>query len=416
MNTYKGIGIDNTRLTCPQDIIVKVYFSHDKNGKDIVQLCYYKDHIRTVKTKTLPVTLSQKEKEAKAYEYKQNLQNFLYNSLMDTSKHNFKEELDIFIEYKRNIVKKTVALDYETKYRHIIRYFKDKNVEDIDTSDIMEFLFKDCKGLKDSTLKRYNSLLSTFLNYEVENQHNIKFNPCKGIKIAPKSTNRIDLSEDNSDKEDYLSVEEIKQLLDYLKNNEKERYPLYYVVKLAVIYGLRRGEIFGLRWKQVDFEKHTLNINNTVVITITGAIEQNSTKTKSGMRVYPLIDIIINDLQDIKDKQVEMGIYKEDGLVFSSSIPSIISSKYEFCDPDLMSKHFKRIIKKMDFIKNKDIHFHSLRHTCVNLLYYEFNFTLDQIAKWVGHSSKYISDKYYLHDNMDWKIRQGNIIDKKLDI
>ena len=410
MNEFKGIGIDNTRLTCPQDIIVKVYFSHDKNGKDIVQLCYYKDGIRTVKTKTLssPSTLSDKEKEAKAYELKAGLQQILYNQLFSVKKHGFKDELNIFIEYKKDLLKKSTATDYSNKFKKALEYFKDFYVEDIKSDDVMTFVFKYNKINKPSSVESYFRNLKMFMNFEIENRHNITNNPCNGIKVAKGSGEQIDISEDG-DGEGYLSVNELKELLKFTSNHRSWKYPMYYMIKIAAIYGLRRGELLGLRWKQIDFNNRLLHINNTIVNTVEGPLEQNSTKTKAGMRVYPLLDLVIDDLKEIQNQQIEKGIYEKDGLVF-------ISSSKEIFSPNSISTKFKYIIRRADFIKDKNIHLHSLRHTCVNLLYYEFNFTLDQIAKWVGHSSKYISEKYYLHDNMDWKIKQGEFIDKNLEL
>ena len=70
-------------------------------------------------------------------------------------------------------------------------------------------------------------------------------------------------------------------------------------VLVAAFYGLRRGEVLGLKWDAIDFERGTLTIKRTVTSVNVGGktqiIEQESAKTKSSMRTLPLLEMCIRD-------------------------------------------------------------------------------------------------------------------------
>ena len=78
-------------------------------------------------------------------------------------------------------------------------------------------------------------------------------------------------------------------------------------VILAVFYGLRRGEVVGLRWDAVDFERKTFSIRHTVIQTsIDGkckTIAKDSPKTKSSFRSLPIVAPFEELLLRIKTKQ-----------------------------------------------------------------------------------------------------------------
>ncbi|WP_270750549.1 hypothetical protein [Pseudoruminococcus massiliensis] len=65
---------------------------------------------------------------------------------------------------------------------------------------------------------------------------------------------------------------------------------------VAAFYGLRRGEVLGLKWDAIDFNRGTLTIKRTVTeATIDGTmkiIEQDSAKTKSSLRTLPLVGLL----------------------------------------------------------------------------------------------------------------------------
>ena len=105
------------------------------------------------------------------------------------------------------------------------------------------------------------------LKYAVINRI-LKNNPCETV-TRPKKEKA---------EHDFYNADEIKSLIQYSKND-----PLEVVVYLAVLLGLRREEVLGLRWENVDFNKHTIRICETVVRAKQGgklvSVAEKKTKT-----------------------------------------------------------------------------------------------------------------------------------------
>lgn len=60
-----------------------------------------------------------------------------------------------------------------------------------------------------------------------------------------------------------------------------------------MVYGMRRSEILGLKWKDIDFERKTVSVNNArIQFQLNGkteVIDRMETKTRSSSRTYPLL-------------------------------------------------------------------------------------------------------------------------------
>jgi integrase len=85
-----------------------------------------------------------------------------------------------------------------------------------------------------------------------------------------------------------------EQVNQFLTHAEKD--PLYIAFILAITTGLRRGEILGLRWKDVDFETKTASIRKNLV-TIKGKSVLQEPKTKGSKRSVSLTDTAIEVLK-----------------------------------------------------------------------------------------------------------------------
>lgn len=101
------------------------------------------------------------------------------------------------------------------------------------------------------------------------------------------------------------SVEQVAALLSAV---EQEGEPIRSAVMLAVCYGLRREEICGLRWKDIDFDAGKLYIKNTVTQNGTLRIEAGRTKTDKSHRVIDLIDSTVPYLTNLKETHQKSGL------------------------------------------------------------------------------------------------------------
>ena len=79
------------------------------------------------------------------------------------------------------------------------------------------------------------------------------------------------------------------------------------ILQFAAFYGLRRGEVLGLRWDAVDFEAGTLTIRHIVTSAHiegkTVLVEADRAKTKSSLRTLPLVAGFARRLRALKAQQ-----------------------------------------------------------------------------------------------------------------
>jgi integrase len=154
-----------------------------------------------------------------------------------------------------------------------------------------------------------------------------------------------------------LDEEQAKRLLDAITGH---RWELLYRIALGL--GLRKGEILGLRWEDVDFEAATLRISGSLQRQ-RGRLERTTTKTEASIRVIALPPSLLAMLCDHKQRQAEMRAvarrWIETGLVFTSSVGTPI-------EPSDLSRHFKQVLKEAGLPEHT--RFHDLRHSCATLL------------------------------------------------
>ena len=165
--------------------------------------------------------------------------------------------------------------------------------------------------------------------------------------------------------------------------------PIRAAVTLAVCYGLRRSEVIGLRWKDIDFEGNSLTVSNTVVQNGELKIEAELTKTKAGNRSIALLPVTVPYLQELKEKQ-EAAKLKTDKVVAWMDGQEV--------RPDFISRKTRQLMKKCGL---PVIRFHDLRHTAASLL--APHVTPEQLRDFLGH--EHISTTYdvYTHVLSDQK-------------
>ena len=157
-----------------------------------------------------------------------------------------------------------------------------------------------------------------------------------------------------------LSEGEACTFLDVARASGDRFEPLYV---LAITTGLRRGELLGLRWEDVDLERGTLRVGRSLVRE-EGRHTVGETKTRRGRRQVNLTPRTVNALKAHRKRQLEERMrlaetYKDHGLVFSTSIGTPVNPE------NLVNRSFKPLLEKAGLPK---IRFHNLRHTCATLL------------------------------------------------
>lgn len=122
----------------------------------------------------------------------------------------------------------------------------------------------------------------------------LPFNPLNGVKLNSKGYNASRKQEKRA-----LTLEEMNSLLEAIKGS---RY--YIPCILALQMGLRRGEILGLTWDNVDFNDKTISIEKSL-LTINKTTKLHTPKTKGSIRTIKLTKDVYEILYSTKLEQEE---------------------------------------------------------------------------------------------------------------
>lgn len=275
-----------------------------------------------------------------------------------------------FVEYAMNWLEISRARNdsgtYKTHKQHVIRhiipFFKEYNltIQEIRPFHIEEYYAAKMNsgrldgkqgGLCRSTLKRHSTVLHLIFS-EAKKNHIINENPCDYAGI-PKQGSRI------IKQMEIYTEDDCKRLLELVKGEI-----LYDMVYISFIYGLRRSELMGLRWQDIDFEGKSVSIQHTAVVYSDGSTERrDTTKTKSSNRTYPLSDGIRDILLKRREHQEENraffgNAYHDSDYVFTHDDGSVFYPGYP-------SHRLHRVITQYNL---PHIVWHGLRHSCASML------------------------------------------------
>jgi integrase len=157
-----------------------------------------------------------------------------------------------------------------------------------------------------------------------------------------------------------LSAEEVRRLLEAAHG---DRLEALYV--LGVTTGMRRGELLGLKWTDVDLENTRLSIRRALTRTDNGKyIALTEPKTKGSRRIVKLTQRAVEALRSHLGRQLAEieaagDLYRDDGIVFTTEAGTPINPS------NLRQRSFAPLLKRAGL---PHIRFHDLRHTCATLL------------------------------------------------
>jgi integrase len=186
-----------------------------------------------------------------------------------------------------------------------------------------------------------------------------------------------------------LRVEDVKRLL--VEAKETRLYGLYVV---AATLGLRRGELLGLRWTDLDLNRGTLTVEQTVQ-RVGGRLLLDEAKSEASEGTIPLPKITRRVLlahRDLQDKErVDAGeIWHDHGLVFPTSVGTPI-------EPRSLNRHFHGIRARAGL---PAVRLHDFRHTVVTLLL-ELGTPPHVVKAIARHADLDVTLSIYAHTNLD---------------
>ena len=303
------------------------------------------------------------------------------------------------------IAKGRLAVATYSSYAAMIKkpvgpYFRQRNLtlRELEARHLQMFYSEMLRKVKPNTVIHYHAIIHSALKYAV-----------KTDMLVQNVADKVDRPKKNSFQPVFLSAEEMQKMFEALRGTKLEL-----PVLVAAFYGFRRGEVLGLKWDAIDFERGTISVIRTVTtITLDGKqteIEQQSAKTKSSLRTLPLIGSLREYFLQVKEaqelnKQVCGNCYNHeyDGFVFVDELGERMRANYlTSAFPKFLESHGLRRMR-----------FHDLRHSCASLLLAN-GVPLKHIQEWLGHSDFTTTANIYAHLDYKSKITSAQAMETGL--
>lgn len=194
----------------------------------------------------------------------------------------------------------------------------------------------------------------------------IRVNPCDGVLKGLKK----ELSA--PEKRKSLTASQQRRFLNFLENDKQYRHWLpIFTTMLGT--GMRVGEVTGLRWRDVDFEKNMIYVNHTLVYLPPcngkkGRMALQSPKTKAGIRTIPLLSSVKDALLQLKRDQKLVG--KKCQVTISDFTDFIFLTRSgKLYQKTTLNEAISRIVRDMNAAGGSEVDpmprfsCHTLRHT-----------------------------------------------------
>lgn len=305
------------------------------------------------------------------------------------------------------IAKGRLAIATYSSYTSIIKnplepYFRKKKLtlRELEARHLQMFYSEMLKKVKSNTVIHYHAVIHSALKYAV-----------KTDMLVQNVADKVDRPKKNDFQPVFLSADEMQEMFEALRGTKLEL-----PVLVAAFYGFRRGEVMGLKWDAIDFERGTISIKRTITTVMEDGVyrevEQQSAKTKSSLRTLPLVGSFREIFMQVKEAQEfnkkicgNCYNYEYDGFVFVDEMGYRMRLDY-------LTSEFPKFLKRHGL---KRMRFHDLRHSCASLLLAN-GVPLKHIQEWLGHSDFTTTANIYAHLDYSSKISSAQAMENGLQL
>lgn len=246
------------------------------------------------------------------------------------------------------------------------------------------------QGLSKNTIRTAYKSLKKVYSYYYNNGELLK-DPFKGVK-SPKSANP---------KVTHLTNKQMDDVLEAVYADYTPKEGMYVGVLLAFYAGLRRGEICGLRWNDIDFTRHTITVSSAIgeasVKEFDSLYYTKNPKTQSSNRTFPMLP------------QLEQALLERKAAIKPLNNWFVVGEKEEFMKPNKFGRNFKafRDNHNLEDAYSKKITPHDLRHNFATVGI-RAGADIASIALMMGHASRAMTLDIYGDANADALVAAGS--------
>lgn len=196
---------------------------------------------------------------------------------------------------------------------------------------------------------------------------------------------KVDCPKLQKKKVDALSKEEAVKFFSLL-----DSCPLDFrcMLNLLITTGVRRGELMGLQWGDIDFTQQVISISRNVTYTPKSGIVVSTPKTDCSFRQIPLISSVALVLNEYKNTFANC---KKTDFVFPRNGNPALAR-----DPNSITRRVKRFMQKNGF---PDMSPHDLRHSCATLLL-ENGADIKSVSEILGHTDASTTLNFYVRSDI----------------
>lgn len=305
--------------------------------------------------------------------FKETLEHWLYNHAL------FNVEFLTFVSY------------YEPMYKYIIPKLGEIYTQQLTVSDLEQYyayLMNDC-GLSANTVKHHHANIHKALKVAKKNKE-VMTNVADDVELP-----KVDIYEHK-----VYTSEQLHTLFSLVKGKD-----LFIPVIIGAYTGLRRSEVVGLQWEDIDFKERIIHVKHAKIrprkkflkyikpkhgeMTQDGNLLKK-TKNKTSTRDVPISEVLYEVLWKWRIKQKGLRFKLGKDAIYNDFVCTMLEDGREM-KPDLITQSFHNLLVKNNL---PIIRFHDLRGTLATLLI-ENDENIKYVSELLGHYDTRTTERYY---------------------
>jgi integrase len=294
----------------------------------------------------------------------------------ETPKRTFNQAAERFGEEHFPNLKPATRTRYTVSIANLLEDLNGVKLDAIDAVKLGEFERRR-KAMKvtSATIRRDLACLSVIFTL-AEGWVWVKGNPVKPYIFLRNQTKALPNSKP---RERYLDHDEEEEIILYAPKKSKR------AVIFGIDTGLRKAEQFGVEWRDMDFKKRRIRVRKELV----------KTAKERYVPMLPRVYGILKEMHAARDQKCPYVFATQDGARYSAASPYY----YQALQTAVMRANKAREKAKRQPMEH--VEWHDLRRTCGCRLLQDRKFLMEEVSKWLGHTSIKVTEQHYAFLHID---------------